>query len=47
MPDSVTLHPEESKICIGISDLWGIEEKIGLVVNGEKIELSPAFLQTK
>jgi len=43
MPDSVTLHPEESKICIGISDFRGIEEKIGLVVNGEKIELSPGI----
>lgn len=43
MPDSTTLHPEESRICIGISDFRGIEEKIGLAINGEKFEFSPGI----
>lgn len=43
MPDSVTLHPGEARICVGISDFRGIEEKIGLTVNGEKYDLTPGL----
>lgn len=43
LDDSVTLHPEDARICIGISDFRGIEERVALTVNGNRYDLMPGL----
>ncbi len=43
LPDSATLQPAGAKLCFGLSDFRGIEEKIGVTLNNSPYALQPGL----